>query len=61
MSDAESSHLPWRGPERRSGRERRQGHDRRDEIRFDLIRSDRRRGEDRRRRGQWAGSTHDRW
>ena len=42
-----------RGRERRSGRDRRQGHDRREEIRFELDRSDRRGGQDRRRQGGW--------
>ena len=51
----------WQGVERRSGTERRQGHDRREEFRYDLTRGDRRGGEDRRRRGQWAGSANDRW
>lgn len=61
MYETPSVSPPWCGPERRSGRERRQGQERREEIRFDLVRSDRRHGEDRRRRGQWAGSAHDRW
>jgi hypothetical protein len=50
-----------RAGERRSGVERRQGRDRREEIRFEPDRGDRRNGADRRRRGQWAGSAHDRW
>lgn len=51
----------WRGPERRSGKERRQASDRREQIRFDLTKGDRRCGNDRRRRDLWAGSSIDRW
>jgi hypothetical protein len=43
----------YRGPERRKTPERRQGHDRRDEIRFELTKEDRRSGKDRRKRSGW--------
>jgi hypothetical protein len=44
----------YSGPERRGGSERREGRDRREEIRFDLVHSDRRSGFDRRRRDSWS-------
>ena len=42
----------WRGPERRKG-ERRINGDRREEIRFELDKDDRRSGKDRRKLGLW--------
>lgn len=45
---------PYRGPERRKG-ERRVGHDRRDEIRFEPDKDDRRSGVDRRARVRGSG------
>lgn len=51
---------PYRGPERRSGKDRRQNNDRRDEIRFELDKGDRRSGKDRRRHGGWD-DTQTRW
>jgi hypothetical protein len=46
---------PYRGPERRSGKDRRVGSDRRREIRFELDKDDRRSGKDRRRnQGGWG-------
>ena len=45
---------PYRGPERRSGRERRQGHGRREEIRFEPGKDDRRCGKDRRKANRWG-------
>lgn len=39
---------PYNGPERRSGKERRQNSDRRDMIRFEPGKGDRRSGKDRR-------------
>lgn len=44
---------PYRGPERRSGEDRRKTHDRREEIRFEPAKEDRRSGKDRRRRTGW--------
>jgi len=44
---------PYRGLERRSGKERRQSHDRREEIRFELDKGDRRSGRDRRKHNGW--------
>ena len=41
------------GPERRRNVERRQGHDRREMIRFELDKEDRRSGKDRRRQEGW--------
>lgn len=41
------------GLERRSGRERRHQHERREEIRFEPDKDDRRDGKDRRRHGGW--------
>jgi hypothetical protein len=43
----------WRGKERRSGRERRIGSDRREEIRFEPGKDDRRGGRDRRHHHGW--------
>lgn len=54
MPDLESKQ-PYAGPERRADQERRDGRDRREEIRFDLVHSDRRSGFDRRRRDSWSG------
>lgn len=49
---------PYRGPERRKGKERRVSSDRRDEIRFELDKDDRRSGKDRRRnQGGWGSSS----
>ena len=44
----------YRGPERRSGVERRQHGDRREDIRFELNKGDRRSGKDRRKTGRWG-------
>ena len=44
---------PYRGPERRAGKDRRQAGDRREEIRFELDKGDRRSGRDRRKQGAW--------
>jgi hypothetical protein len=49
----EKRHL---GPERRKNGERRQGHDRREEIRFEPTKEDRRSGKDRRKRTGWDGT-----
>ena len=43
----------YRGPDRRHNEERRQGHDRREMIRFELDKDDRRSGKDRRKRTGW--------
>lgn len=43
----------YRGPDRRVGTERRKTSDRRDEIRFELTKEDRRKGKDRRKHGGW--------
>jgi hypothetical protein len=45
---------PYLGPERRKNIERRQGHDRREMIRFELDKEDRRSGKDRRRQDGWG-------
>ena len=45
---------PYYGPERRRGEERRVGHDRRDLIRFEPQKDDRRSGKDRRRQDGWG-------
>jgi hypothetical protein len=45
----------YRGPERRKLADRRVGHDRRDEIRFEMDKEDRRSGKDRRKRTGWDG------
>lgn len=52
---------PYSGPERRASTERREGRDRREEIRFDLVHSDRRSGFDRRRRDSWSALPTKRW
>jgi len=53
MFDDPKPPAPYRGPERRKTPDRRQGHDRRDEIRFELTKEDRRSGKDRRKRSGW--------
>ena len=45
---------PYYGPERRRGEERRVGHDRRDLIRFEPDKDDRRSGKDRRKQDGWG-------
>lgn len=47
--------VTYRGTERRKVADRRQGHDRREEIRFELDKEDRRSGKDRRKRTGWDG------
>ena len=42
------------GPERRRGGERRQNHDRREMIRFEMTKEDRRSGKDRRQQDGWG-------
>ena len=44
---------PYRGPERRSGKDRRKGEERREEIRYEPAKEDRRSGKDRRKQGGW--------
>ena len=44
----------YRGPERRINVERRQGHDRREMIRFEPDKEDRRSGKDRRKQAAWG-------
>lgn len=44
---------PYKGPERRKGGDRRQVNDRRDMIRFEPEKDDRRSGKDRRKRTGW--------
>lgn len=46
--------MPYLGPERRINVERRQGHDRREMIRFEPDKEDRRSGKDRRKQGGWG-------
>ena len=46
--------LHYVGPERRKNVERRQGHDRREMIRFELDKEDRRSGKDRRKQEGWG-------
>lgn len=53
MFDDPKPPAAYRGPERRKTPDRRQGHDRRDEIRFELTKEDRRSGKDRRKRSGW--------
>lgn len=45
----------YRGPERRKVADRRITHDRREEIRFEPAKEDRRSGKDRRKRTAWDG------
>ncbi|MDQ3269917.1 MAG: hypothetical protein M3Q11_06995 [Pseudomonadota bacterium] len=47
---------PYRGPERRKGGDRRKGDVRREEIRFEPGKEDRRSGKDRRKRTGWDGA-----
>jgi hypothetical protein len=44
---------PYRGPEGRKGNDRRKTSDRREEIRFEPQKDDRRSGKDRRKHGGW--------
>ena len=46
--------MRYHGPDRRRGEERRQSHDRRDMIRFELDKEDRRSGKDRRQQDGWG-------
>lgn len=52
MTDFVKDGGAYKGPERRKG-ERRVGRDRREEIRFELDKDDRRSGKDRRKSGLW--------
>ena len=52
-SDDRKPAEPYRGLERRTGKERRQNSDRREEIRFELDKGDRRSGRDRRKKTGW--------
>jgi hypothetical protein len=53
MTDDHKPAQPYRGPEKRKGKERRETSDRRDEIRFEPQKDDRRSGKDRRSHGGW--------
>lgn len=55
MIDLPRNDTPYKGPERRKLADRRSGHDRREEIRFELDKDDRRTGKDRRKRSGWDG------
>ena len=55
MIDLPKGDPPYRGPERRKVADRRIRHDRREEIRFELDKDDRRSGKDRRKRTGWDG------
>ncbi len=46
----------YRGPERRKGGDRRKGETRREEIRFEPGKDDRRSGKDRRKQTGWDGA-----
>jgi len=46
--------MKYVGPERRKNMERRQGHDRREMIRFEPDKEDRRSGKDRRKQEGWG-------
>lgn len=46
--------VAYLGPERRMNVERRQGHDRREMIRFEPDKEDRRSGKDRRKQAAWG-------
>lgn len=48
--------IAYRGPERRKGGDRRKGEARREEIRFEPGKEDRRSGKDRRRQTGWDGA-----
>ena len=53
MFDDPKKPEPYRGPERRKARIAGKVHDRRDEIRFEPTKEDRRSGKDRRKRSGW--------
>ncbi|QSX78333.1 hypothetical protein [Agrilutibacter solisilvae] len=53
--DRPKGDVQYRGTERRKVADRRVGHDRREEIRFELDKEDRRSGKDRRKRTGWDG------
>lgn len=54
--DGQSPGEAYRGPERRKGGDRRRGDVRREEIRFEPGKEDRRSGKDRRKRSGWDGA-----
>ena len=54
MTGHERSNQPWRGSDRRRGPDRRQAEVRREEIRFEPGKADRRNGKDRRMNGRWG-------
>ena len=56
MPDADKPAEPYRGPESRKGEDRRTLPDRREEIRFEPDKDDRRGGKDRRKRSGWDGN-----
>jgi hypothetical protein len=53
-NDPKGDEVLYRGPERRKNVERRQGHDRREMIRFEPDKEDRRSGKDRRKQHAWG-------
>lgn len=55
MTDEAKPDAPYKGPESRKGEERRKVSDRREEIRFEPGKDDRRDGNDRRKRSVWDG------
>ena len=56
MIDLPRNEPRYLGPERRKVADRRLGHDRREEIRFEPAKEDRRSGKDRRKRTGWDGT-----
>ena len=56
MTDEAKPEAPYKGPESRTGDDRRKVTDRREEIRFEPDKDDRRGGKDRRKRSGWDGN-----
>ena len=56
MTDEAKPEAPYKGPESRKGDDRRKVTDRREEIRFEPDKDDRRGGKDRRKRSGWDGN-----
>jgi len=56
MTHDDKPQQPYRGPDRRKGMDRRKTSSRREEIRFEPQKDDRRSGKDRRGHGGWDGT-----
>ena len=57
MTQDDKTSQPYKGPDRRRANDRRKTADRREEIRFEPQKEDRRSGKDRRKHGGWDDSS----